>query len=1071
MHYKHYMITVMVLLLLLPFKMLAQSGNISVKGTIFDENHDPVPFASVVLKGTTSGVAADADGRYSITVPRNSVLIFSSIGYINQEIPVNGRAVIDVVLVPDSEALEEVMVVAYGTATKSSFTGSAGKISGEKIELIPNTNPLNTLNGTTPGIRLTSAGGQPGADATITIRGIGSINGNTDPLIVMDGMIYSGVLSSIPSGDIESITVLKDAASTALYGARAANGVIMVTTKQGKSEKANINVKVSTGWVTRQIEDYKTMGIKDYMETYWRLYYNNYTLNGVSNEDAARQASHAVATGLNFTEEYNPWSCGITEVVDMNGNYNSGATFKWLDDTDWRKEIEQVGFVQDYSVSANGRHGKSSYYASVGYSDNEGFIVGSGFERYTARANVSANAMDWLNIGVNLASTLSTRYGIQSTSQGDMSNVFLIARRMPPVYGVHLHDNTGALVLDENGNPIYDFGEGFTTASGFAIPGRVIYSGVNAPRQLQNRFNQQERTMMDIKPYIEISFLKDFKFTANAALYNSNYVAHSATPFYAEKSSNTPSTSKTISNTRTWAFNQLLTWGRNFGKHHVDALLGHESNSYIYSLSASASLRYQIVIGDNYEFDNFIEVSAQPSSYQNIYNTEGYFARANYDYDGKYFFSGSFRRDGSSRFARNSRWGNFWSVGGSWVLDREPFIKSIDWINGLKLRASVGTVGSDDLGSYFPWMALYVINQNVDEPGYTQSMTSTGNPDLKWEVSTNWDAAIEFSLFNRRLTGSLEYFDRRTTNLLMEVTLPPSTGLTSHNENAGGLYNRGVEFQLGYDIVKTVNMRWNVGLTGTYLKNRITSLPVDAFLRNASYNKVEEGHSVYEWWLYQWAGVDPQTGLSIYEIAEDYIGDTSDDIVNVNGIDYTTNMDKAREDYSGSSIPNLFGGINTSFSWKNFTVSLDFYYQLGGWTYDRTYENAMIGALVKTNLVNLSPDLAANMWRQPGDVTNVPMLTTNSTYATNVHGARSTRWLTTTNMLEINSLNIAYSLPKKWCERIKLSKIQVYLAGDHLYIFNARRGLYSNYSLSNYDSGGDRFSPSRTISLGVNITL
>ena len=677
MHYKHHthhLIAVMLLLLLLPLQMLAQSGNISVKGTVFDENHDPVPFASVVLKGTTSGVAADADGKYSISVPRNGVLIFSSIGYLNQEIPVNGRATIDVVLVPDSEALEEVMVVAYGTATKTSFTGSAGKISGEKIQLIPNSNPLNTLNGSTPGIRLTSALGQPGANSTITIRGIGSINGNIDPLIVMDGIIYSGILSNIPAGDIESITVLKDAASTALYGARAANGVIMVTTKQGKSEKATINVKVSTGWVTREYKDYETMGIKDYMETYWRLYYNNHILNGVTPEDAARRASNVVATSLNFTEEYNPWSCGITEVVDVNGKYNNSATFKWLEDTDWRSGIEQVGLVQDYSVSANGRHGKSSYYASVGYSDNEGYIVGSGFERYSARANVSAKATDWLNIGVNLASTLSTQYGIQSTSQGTMGNVFMIARRMPPVYGVHLHDNTGAFILDDHGNPIYDFGEGYTTASGSTIPGRVIYSGVNAPRQLQDRFNQRERAMMDVKPYIEISFLKDFKFTANAALYNSNYVAHSSTPFYSELTSNTPTTSKTISNTRTWTFNQLLTWGHNFGKHHVDALLGHESNSYTYSLNSSVSMRYQIVIGDNYEFDNYIEVSAQPSSYKNVYNTEGYFARANYDYDGRYFFSGSFRRDGSSRFARKSRWGNFWSVGGAWVIDRENFI-------------------------------------------------------------------------------------------------------------------------------------------------------------------------------------------------------------------------------------------------------------------------------------------------------------------------------------------------------------------------------------------------------------
>lgn len=1049
----------------------SSNGNISVKGTVVDENGDPVPFASVVVKGSLVGIATDMDGNYQINVPsQESVLVFSSIGFINYEITVGTQRSINVVLKLDTESLDEVMVVAYGTASKASFTGSAGKVSGEKIELIPNSNPLNTLNGSTPGIRLTSALGQPGADATITIRGIGSINGNNDPLIVLDGMIYSGTLNSLPSNDIESITVLKDAASTALYGSRAANGVIMITTKQGKGEKPTIQVKLSTGFVTREQGDYPTMGVKDYMESYWRLYYNNYLLNGATPADAAARASANIGPTLNFSDEYNPWSgvASINDIVSTEGVFNPNAQLKWADDTNWRNGIEQVGFVQDYSISASGRSGKNTYFASVNYSDQQGYVVGSGFERYNARANVATQATDWMKMGVNLSATTSDRYGIQSTSQGDLGNVFLISRRMPPMYPVHLHNPDGSYVLDDNGNTIYDFGEGYTTRDGFTIPGRSYLATVNAPRQLQDRFNHQTRDQFDAKPYIEIRFLKDFKFTANGAIYNSNYKSHTATVYYPEKSSNTPKTTITQTQTQTRAFNQLLNWSKDFGKHHIDVLLGHESNQYTY-YNNTAAKTYQIVLGDNYEFDNFIETSTMPSSYRNDYNTEGYFARANYDYYGKYYLSASFRRDGSSRFAPRSRWGNFWSVGGTWLVDREEFIKDAEWINSLKLRSSYGTVGSDDLGSYFPWMALYEINQNVDEAGYTASPTLTGNPDLQWEVSQNWDIAAEFSLFNNRLNGSLEYFHRNTSNLLMEVTLPSSTGLTSRNENAGGLYNKGIEFVLDYDVIRKKDLTWNIGINGTFLKNKITDLPVDPYTINSNFNKIEEGHSVYEWWLFQWAGVDPQTGLNLYEVSDDFKDEVSSDMVEKDGKKYTTNMDKAREDYSGSSIPKISGGINTSFTWKNFTLSMDLYYQLGGVTYDRTYCNSMTGPITNDKM-NLSVDVL-RMWKQPGDITDVAILTNDAAYSSNVQAHKSTRWLITSNMLEINNISLAYSFPKKICQKLKIGGLKVYAAADHLYIFNARQGLNTNYSLSQYDSGGDRFNPARTVSFGINFTL
>ena len=1055
-----------VLMALCTTMLFAQA--IAVKGTVTgSEDGLPIIGAYILQQGTNNGAFTDIDGNYALKVPADASLLVSSVGFKTIVVPVNGKAVINISMQPDTQELDEVMVVAYGTATKASFTGSAGKIGSDKLELRPSTNPLNTLNGSTPGIRLTGANGQPGSDASITVRGIGSINGNTDPLIVLDGIIYQGVLSNIPSNEIESITILKDAASTALYGARAANGVLMVTTKQGKGEKTTISVKISSGFVTREQRDHETMGVKDYMETYWRLFYNNYVADGLSIEDAGIKASANVVASLNFSEDYNPWTCGINDVLSPTGVYNQNAQLKWAEDTDWRDGIEQVGFVQDYSLSASGRSGKTTYFASVGYADQEGYIVSSGFERYSARANIAAQPNKNIKFGVNASATYSTQYGIQSTSQGTTSNVFLIARRMPPVYPIHLHYPDGSYVYDENGNRIADFGEGYTTADGISIPGRKVNSGVNTPRQLKNRFNNRYRRGVDVKPYIEITFLKDFKFTANASYYNNDYKAHSATIHYSEKSSNTPSTTITNTQTQTWAFNQLLTWDKSFGKHNINVLLGHESNQYDY-WNNTASKRYQIVIGDNYEFDNYIETSTEPSSYKNSYNTEGYFARANYDYNGKYFLSASFRRDGSSKFHKDARWGNFWSVGASWLVSNEEFIKNAGWIDNLKLRASIGTVGSDDLGSYFPWMALYVMNQNVDEPGYTQSMTTTGNMDLQWEVSTNWDAALEFSLFNSRLNGSLEYFHRKTTNLLMEVSLAPSSGLTSRNENAGGLVNRGLEFAFDYDIIRSKDVTWNLGINGTFLKNEIISLPVPPYTKNSSYHKVEEGHSVYEWWMYQWAGVDPQTGLCIYEIGDKYL-DATDDMVEVNGKKYTTDISKAKEDYSGSGIPKVSGGISTSFTWKNFTLSADLYYQLGGKIYDSTYQYAMAG-FTSTEFINLTTDLLG-MWREPGDITDIPIISSSADYGTNIEAVRSTRWLMSSNMLEVNKLSLSYDFSKKICDKLRLGSLRVYVAADHLCVWNARRGLNTNYSVSQYDKSGDRFSPSRTVTAGINFTF
>ncbi len=1056
-------------------------AQVKVTGVVTDAaDGTPIPFASVVVKNSSTGTAADADGKYSISVPSaKSVLVFSSIGYVTQEVEVGGRSAINVMLATDASALDEVMVVAYGTTTKASFTGSAGKVNGDKIELVPATNPLNTLNGSTPGIRLTSALGQPGADATITVRGVGSINGNTSPLIVLDGMVYNGVLSSIPTGDIESITVLKDAASTALYGARAANGVIMITTRQGKGDKPVISVKVSHGFVTREQKDYPRMNVAQYMESTWRQLYNDYKIGGASDADAASQASKVVVDQHNYSDAYNPWT-GVNSVYDVvsnEGKYNPNAKLKWEDDIAWEPSVEQVGQVQDYSLSVSGRSKFTTYFGSFGYVNQEGYMIGSGFERFSARANISSQK-DWLKVGINLSAQVSERYGIQSTSQGDMSNPFHTTKKIPPMYPIHLHYADGSYVVDDYGEKIYNFGEGYTY-NGQDIPAQAIFASSNAVKYCEARVNGQHRNILNAKPYVEINFLKDFKFTTNASLYSNDYQAYSATPYYPEKISGTTSSSLTYVKTHTWTLNQLLDWNHSYGDHHLDALLGHEWSSYYYQ-NVGTGMKEQIIIGDNYEFNNYTELNTQPSGYVNTYKNEGFFGRVNYDYLSKYFLSASFRRDASSRFERNVRWGNFWSVGGSWMISNEEFMRGSAF-DMLKLRASVGTVSSDDFDSYYPWMALYVRNSNVTEAGYTQSVTSPGNPLLEWEVSTNWDAAIEFSAFKRRLTGSLEYFHRSTSNLLMEVTLASSTGLTSYNDNDGSLLNHGLEFALGYDIIRNKNVTWNVGVNGSAVKNVITYLPIPAFTRNSSYNKVEQGHSVYEWWLYQWKGVDPKTGLNYYEIGDKYYNEegefvTDANIIEVNGKQYTTNLAKAKEDYSGSSLPKLYGGITSDLRVGRFTFNINLYYQLGGYTYDRTYANLMQPGTIATSKINMHTDML-KAWTKEGDVTDIAMFTNTgtalggSTYSENVGGTRSTRWLTSTNMLEINSMMLAYDFSKKFCNKLHLMGLKAYVSADHLAVLNTRQGLFANYSLSNYDSGGSRYNPARTITVGLNFTL
>lgn len=1038
----------------------------TVSGIITDQNGEPLPGVSVFMKDATTGVVyADMDGKYSIDVedPANAWLTFSFVGMKPQDIRVGGKARMNVVMENEAELLDEVMVVAYGTAKKGTFTGSAAVVSSNTLKDRPVTEVSQMLTGTTAGVQVGTSNGQPGSAPTIRIRGLGSFNASNSPLIVLDGMPYDNAFSSINPNDIESITILKDASSAALYGARAANGVLLVNTKKGVAGKMNIGVRYNLGLTTRQSKDYKTMGLTDYMETYWEANRNSWLYSGMSPEEANVKAGPSLIAGMS----YNAFNMRPEEVFSLDGKLNPNAKLLWEDDLDWVKAVERVGIRHEASVNISGATDKSDYYASVGYTKDDGYIIGSTFKRYTAKTNVNSSLTKWFKTGINLTAALTEAGGNQNESSGNNSNPFRFTRNVGNIYPIHLHHpDTGEYILNANGEKMYDFGLGYTTPDGVVVPKRDFVSGNNPAIELQNIYDGYTRNTINAKIYGEITFLKNFRFSATGGVAANAYNGYSGSYVYAEKKNSGTST-KSSSTTTTWTFNQILTYTKDIGKHHIDLMAGHESYDYKYTYFSS-SMKTQIQTGSNFEFRNFAEVNGMPTSYINTYAVEGYLSRANYDYNNTYFLSASYRRDASSRFYKDARWGNFWSVGGGWRIEQEKFMRNIHWINLLKLRASYGVVGNDDLNSYYPWQAVYTTNHNGVEPGYVQS--SLGNRNLSWEISKNLDIALEFTLFKSRLNGTVEYFNRRSSNLLFAINLPLSSGVDSQDVNAGAMYNKGVEITLDGSICKTKEFTWSLNANATFLKNRITELPMEPYISNIY--KIEPGHSRYDLWLRQWYGVNPETGYNLFVADIDnpkYVWG-KDELIEIDGVKYTETIEHAKYDWYGSTIPKVTGGFGTSLQYKNWSLSINCYYQLGGKFYDSTYRSFMEPGSASLSYSKLHSDLK-DRWRQPGDITSVPKVSL-GTDATNISAGASTRWITSSNMLEVTNINLSYDLPKSVTHALNITNCKLYFAANNPFLISKRRGMFPRRNMfSGYDGNSDIYLPSRTFSFGINLSF
>ena len=1066
-----------VLAVLISSAVMAQ--NITVTGSVKDSSTGEfVPFASIQLKGTMTGASTDADGLFSITAPADGILVFSSIGYHTVTVPVEGRKTLHVTLEPDTQALEETIVVAFGTSTKEAFTGSAKVLDDETLAQSQVSNVTNALAGQVAGVQLVSTNGAPGSSSTIRVRGISSINAGNDPLIIVDGAPFDGDMNNIAPADIESMTVLKDAASNALYGARGANGVIMITTKKGKAGQANVTFDAKVGVNTNALQEYETISDpRAFYEQHFAALNNYYTSAdglGLSADEAYMKANenlfNAAAGGLGYQAYTIPAG---QYAIGRNGKFNPAATEGYVmgdylvKADDWADEVYRKGLRQEYTLSVSGAQDKMTFYSSLSYLNNQGITDKSDHERLSARIKADYRANDWMKLGANMS---YTKFGFNSLgnngADGSTANIWAFTSQIAPIYPLYVRNADGSQYYDVNGIAVLDHGNGVIKNGGIPGTSRPFITDANPVLANKYNTNHSEGNALSAQGYFDVDIIKGLTFTINASATldetRRNYVYN---PYYGQFRSTGGTVSVGHSRSYAWNTQQLLNYSRKFGQHNVGVLLGHEYYSKKgYYVGASKS---QMFSQSNKELDGAVVDGQSASSYQTMYNNEGYFARAQYDFAERYFVSGSFRRDASSRFHPDNRWGNFWSAGAAWIMSKESWY-NVSWMNEFKVKASIGSQGNDSIGSY-RYTDIFSI---VPSDGKISTIFSTkGNKDITWETNTNFNAGIEFAFLNSRITGGIEYFNRMTTDMLFPTPVAPSQGYTSLYKNVGDMNNYGVEGDFHFNVVNRKNVQWDIHLNASYLKNKVVSLAdnvKDAVAYDAEGNKhdgftsssffVAEGSSMYTWYTYEYAGVDQETGKSLWW------KNTVDDEGNVTGRETTDDYSTATKYLTGkTTLAPMFGGFGTSVSAFGFDFSINFTYQVGGKQWDGTYQTFMYSPTSSQVGFNYHKDLLQS-WTPEKPSTTIPRFQYADTYA----NASSTRFLTSASYLNLQNVNVGYTLPVKFTKKFRVNSLRLYVAAENLCYWSARKGFDPRQSFES-STTATRYSPMRTVSGGITV--
>ncbi|MDE7463047.1 MAG: SusC/RagA family TonB-linked outer membrane protein [Muribaculaceae bacterium] len=1062
---------IMVSVIVCAFAANAQTHTFT--GTILDAvNNEPLIGATIMPIGGGQGSAADIDGNFSITVPANvKKAQVSYVGYTTKTVELKNNMTI--YLDSSSTNLDDLVVVAYGTATKESLTGSVAVIGAKEIEDRPVTSVTSALEGNAPGVQVNNTVGSPGSTPDIRIRGFNSINGNNDPLYVVDGVPYPGSIADLNPADIESMSVLKDAASAALYGNKGANGVILITTKKAKQAgKVDVTLQIRQGMYTRGMPLYDRLKAADWMQAAYTGYVNGQVSRG-NYPDIEAANAFFYNTFIDNYANYNVFGVPQDQLFTPEGKFIGGQPLPGYTDLDWWDAVSvKSGYRQEYNLNAAAATEKFNVFASVGYLKEHGYTLQSDFERYNGRVTANYNPVSYLKFGVNLAATQQEQAFLQNVA-GTVQNIF-ITQSMAPIYPYYQHDEQGNIMYDAMGQPIWNIAD--------------YLENTNIGYTARADRSRQSATVIDGSIYGTAVLPYDFEVTVRGTMHRDKSNGYS----YMNKEVGSGvaangSINYQFYDIRQHTFLQELNWGHDYGLNHVDVLLHHENTTADQFINAVRASNQQF--SDNYNLSNFTELNNSSGSAQAAVHDESYLGRVRYNYNQKYFGEFSLRRDGTSRFSKKNRWGTFWSVGASWVISKEKFMQNVDWVNYLKLRAAYGSVGNCLSASAYSYWTLYAFD--VPYSGLANLVpVQLASDDIRWEATKTFDIALEGSLFNDRFGFSIGYFNKRNSDLLFDVSKPLSSGTMSNaglaptvTSNVGTMQNIGWELAFNGDIIRTRDLTWSMSLDATLMKNKVISLPNGGRHIISGNRILKEGKSVYEFFTYPFAGVDQLTGRSLYEInpgSEDfmtwnsssstytfneqlynqYIEDARADgtLVEYNGKYYTSNFNHAGRVCAGTSIPTVYGSFGTNLSWKGLTVSALFTYGLGGKTLDSVYAGLLSfgdkPSALASDILNSWTAAPEGMTADSPDRIDTKGTPQINSDLSQYDNGTSTRFLTSSNYIVFKNLNVSYDLPQKWVRPTKLANINLGVSIDNLFTTTARRGMNPQQSYNGSQSTG-----------------
>ncbi len=1042
-------------------------AQITVKGTVISaDDGEPLPGAAVKVLGQKTGTTTDMNGNFTIQVPdANSRLEFTHIGMLPRVI--KARNGMQIALDTDNRLLDEVMVVAYGTTKRSTFTGSAVEVKSEDITNHVSSTATNALIGKVAGVQATGVSAGPGSSPTIRIRGFGSMEASTTPLYIIDGVPMAAGVVTVNPNDIESMSVLKDASATALYGARAANGAIIITTKKARGKQdAEVTFDAKWGSNSRLVPNYDVISDPgQYYETQFASLYNWRKTLGASDQDAYRWASANIYNGNNGGLGYQVYTLPQGEnLIGTNGKLNPHAKLGYSDGEyyytpdDWYNETYHNSFRQEYNVSVSGGTDRLNYYAGVGFLQDGGTVENSNYKRYTARTNVEYQAKSWLKLTTNMGFThRDSQNPTYGTTWGSSGNLFYITNIMGPIYPLYVRNADGTIKVD-NGITIYDSNQ--TNQTRPSIVGNAVRDNMYDRRKGTGDIftGQWQATVTPIEGLNIWAQL-----AAQAINSRTNYL-------YSRFGSGSSVDGIGYTNQdRTFNINQqyMASYQRAFGLHNLNVLVGYENNRQTeQNINGDKDHLFNPNVG---ELNNALSHTNEHvySNSDQIFR-QGILGKVAYDYDERYFVDASIRRDGSSIFAPGHRWGTFGGVGVGWQINKESFMKNAEWVDLLKLKASFGANGNDGGMGYHAYSDFYTTSYNDETGQYSISQTTKGNENLTWEKKQMWNIGVDFSFFKYRLNGTIEFYNGVTKDLLYTKDLPLSSGISANTypTNVGELLNRGIEISLDGDVIRTKNIKWNINATLAHNHNEFLHLdPADEAVGGIKYSNsiIRVGGSLHQAYMLKYAGTyqgsytgevpannkfepgqalwyaketvkDPE-GNTLYEADGTTPQYTGRDIV-VNSIDQADKYDL------GSVQAKVIGGFGTTFEAYGVDVSAQFSYQLGGKTVDGAYQQLMVNG--RSNGQAMHKDLL-DAWSTENTGSDIPRLVYGDTDASSQTAAD--RWLTKSNYLSLNNLTVGYTFPKKWMNKLHIRSLRVYFAGENLFLLTARKGLDPRYTV------------------------